>query len=161
MKAQVVGRMAFNVLLLGVPVYFFWNALGYSERARLIPVLISMVVLLLQLAVVASDILEAARRSRDSDGAVAETMSLQREFLQVMIIVSWTLFYFTAVYLVGFLLGSFLFFASFLWLGARTSWSTALGGAVILVGFVWGLFVKLLSFELYSGVLFGAARPLL
>jgi len=161
MKAHVVGRLLFNVLLLGFPAYFFCDALGYSDRARLIPVLISVVVILLQLTVVVSDYLEAARSSGEIESTSSETPSLKRESLQVMIIVAWTLFYFVAVYFVGFLLGSLVFFATFLWSCARTSWLTALGGALILVGFVWGLFIKILSFELYSGVLFGAARPLL
>lgn len=161
MKTHVVGRLLFNVLLLGFPAYFFWNALGYTERARLVPILISVVVLLLQLTVVVSDYLEATRSSGEIESTSAETPSLKRESVQVMVIVAWALFYFGAVYLVGFLLGSFAFFASFLWSCARTSWLTALGAALTLVGFVWGLFVKILSFELYSGVLFGAARPLL
>ena len=159
MIVKTSGRLFFHLLLLYFPAYFFWSALSYDARARLIPTLVSAVVFALQFAVIAGECRKAVVGRGRSDSEPGEELLIGREVLQVAIIGVWTLLFFFSIYFVGFLPGAFLFFLFFLRACGRTSWFMAVGGATVLVVFIWCLFVKLLRFELFAGVLFGAVTP--
>ncbi|MEX0805252.1 MAG: tripartite tricarboxylate transporter TctB family protein [Candidatus Binatia bacterium] len=155
MIIQKAGRVGFHLLLLAIPTYFFWSALGYEPRARLVPMLVSATVIALLLVVIVGE----CRKAEVPESGQAEEPSLGGDALQVAIISSWALLFFFVVYLVGFLIGALVFFVFFLALSGKTSWLMAVSGAAILVGLIWGIFVKILGLELFAGILFGAATP--
>src|SRR6266508_3157639 len=117
--------------------------------------LVSSTVIALLLAVIVGE----CRNAGVAESGQCDEPSLGGDALQVAIISIWTLLFFFAVYFVGFLSGAFLFFLFFLVLCGKTSWLVAVSGAAILVGLIWGIFVKTLGFELFAGILFGAAAP--
>lgn len=150
------GRLAFNLLLLAAAGYFVWSAVGYEAQARLIPLLIGGMVLVLQAwvtvrAVMAGEPSEAEERAHEAPPA--------NEARRVAAVSGWMLLFFALFTVLGTLAATFLFILLFLLRQPDVRWSIALAVAAIMSGAIWLLFVRLMRFELYPGMLFGGALP--
>lgn len=139
------GRLAFNLMLLAVAAYFVWSATGYEPAARRIPIMIGLVVLVLQAWVTLRELLKP-----QDEGAHGEAQ-------RVLAMAAWMALFFVLFAVLGTLLAVLLFIAAFL--AGRLPWWGAAGVAGALSGSIWLVFVRLMRFELYPGILFGATLP--
>ena len=148
MESRMSGRLGFNLFLLAVAAYFVWSATGYEPAARRIPVMIGLIVLALQAWVTVREL-----RWRE------QGEHLPGEARRVLAMAAWMALFFALFAVLGTLAALFAFLFLFLVSGGRLHWwgAAALGGA--LSGGIWLVFVRLMRFELYPGILFGAALP--
>lgn len=141
------GRLAFNLMLLAVAAYFVWSATGYEPAARRIPIMIGLVVLVLQAWVTLRELLKP-----QDEGAHGEAQ-------RVLAMAAWMGLFFVLFAVVGTLAAVLAFLFLFLVTGKRLPWWGAAGVAGALSGSIWLVFVRLMRFELYPGILFGATLP--
>ena len=150
------GRLAFNLLLLAVAAYFVWSAIGYEPQARLIPMIIGSMTLVLQAWVTIRDaIITEVVPAAES----AENRPPANEAKHVAVMCGWMLLFLTLFAILGTLPAIFLFILLFLCMQRDVRWWTALTVAAATSGAIWLLFVRLMRFELYPGVLFGGDLP--
>jgi len=150
------GRLAFNLLLLVVAAYFMWSAIGYEPQARLIPMIISGMVLILQAWVTIKDAI--APETVPAAGS-AEERPPAGEAKHVAAMCGWMLLYLLLFAVLGTLAATFLFILLFLSAQRDVRWWMALAIAGAASAIIWLLFVALMRFELYPGVLFGGTVP--
>jgi hypothetical protein len=150
------GRLAFNLLLLATAAYFVWSATGYEPQARYIPILLGVMVLGLQAWVT---IREAVATEPPAGAESAEEPRPPDELRRVATMGGWMLLYLTLFVLLGTLAATFLFILLFLLGQKGVRWWTALAVAGTMSATIWLVFVKLMHFELYAGILFGATLP--
>lgn len=151
------GRLAFNLLLLAVAAYFVWSATGYEPQARLIPLIIGGMVLVLQAWVTIREAIVTEMVPAAADGIKPSPPA--NEARHVVIMCGWMLLYLALFAALGTLAATFLFILLFLLRQRGVRWWTALAVSAATSGVIWLLFVRLMRFELYSGVLFGGDLP--
>lgn len=150
------GRLAFNVLLLAVAAYFVWSATGYEPPAARIPVLIGVMVLVLQAWITVKDAI-TAESATVPEGAEAAPRA--DEPARAATMCGWMLLYLALFAMLGALAAGFLFILLFLAAQKTVRWWVALAVAGSFSAVIWAVFVKLMHFELYPGMLFGATLP--
>lgn len=148
MESRMTGRLGFNLFLLAVAAYFVWSATGYEPAARRIPVMIGLIVLALQAWVTVREL-----RWRE-DG-----QHLPGEARRVLAMAAWMALFFVLFAVLGTLAALFAFLFLFLVSGKRLHGWGAAAVAGALSGGIWLVFARLMRFELYPGILFGAALP--
>jgi hypothetical protein len=150
------GRLAFNLLLLAVAAYFVWSATGYEPQARLIPMIIGVMVLVLQSWVT---VREAVVTEMVPAAESIEPPPPADEVRHVAAMCGWMLLYLVLFAMIGTLAATLLFILLFLLMQPGVRWWTALAVAAATSATIWLLFVRLMRFELYPGVLFGSILP--
>ena len=150
------GRLAFNLLLLAVAAYFVWSATGYEPQARLIPMIIGVMVLVLQAWVT---IREAIVTEMVPAVEGVEPPPPPDEARHVAAMCGWMLLFLALFAVVGTLAATFLFILLFLLMQRDVRWWKALAVSAATSGVIWLLFVQLMRFELYPGGLVGGTLP--
>ena len=148
------GRLAFNLVLLAAAGYFVVSAAGYEPAARRIPVMIGVLVLALQAWVTLRELRHPPTFPAAADYPAGEWRS-------VAAMAGWMALFFALFTVLGTLLAVFAFIFLFLACSGRLAWWRAAGIAGALSGGIWLVFVRLMRFELYAGVVFGATLPAL
>jgi len=153
-----MGRLFFNIFLLGLAAYFVWSALGFDPQARQIPLLTGGAVLVLQawVTIKAATAAEVPVEEHGVDGPPPAD-----EGARVAAAAGWTILFFALFMALGTLPATFLFIFLFLARQPGVSLVMSLGMAVGVSIAIWLLFVRLMRFELYPGVLFGGTLPLI
>ncbi len=151
----MTGRLAFNLLLLAFAAYFVWSAIGYEPKARFIPLVLGLLVLIAQGWVTFKEAM-AAEPPAPQEGHESPPA---HEASRVAALSGWMVLFFALFLLLGTLPAIFLFIVLFLGLrrDVRKWLALAVAGGMSLA--VWVLFVRLMRFELYPGVFFGGSLP--
>jgi hypothetical protein len=145
------GSLAFNLLVLAMPVYFVWSSFSYAPTARYIPLIIGIPVLVLQAWIVLRELLPSP--------AQAEATPPAHEGRRAISIILWMGFFFILFSLLGAYPAAFSFVLLSLVISSGTSWRLALAIATGLVVALWILFRLILRYSLYEGALFGGLIP--
>jgi len=144
-KALFGGRVLTAVLMLAIFVTMSLMALGFPEKARLMPLMIgvpgsalALVQLLLELRTVIGEAVESDKETREA-----------RKNEQHMFI--WMLLFFLGILGFGFLYAAPLLVFGFLHLGKKESFTTALIGAAGTWVVLYGLFETAFEIQLFNG----------
>ncbi len=152
------GRLAFNLFLLVIAVYFVWSTTGYEWQAQQIPFLVGGMVLVLQAWVTIRDVIAMESHGAmeaPPGAAIAEASPPADAGRRVAAMCGWMLLFFALFVALGSLLAIFLFILAFLVAQRDVGWWKALAISAAMAGAIWLLFVRLMRFELYPGLLFG------
>ncbi len=149
------GRLAFNLMLLAVPAYFVWAAMGYEPAARRIPMLIGVLMLALQAWVTVKELVKPQAVAPLEGGEEPPADEGRR----VAAMFAWMAGFFVVFTLSGTLVATFAFVFLFLASGKKRAWPGALAIAAGLSAVVWVVFARLMRFELYPGLFFGGTLP--
>ncbi|MEX2496485.1 MAG: tripartite tricarboxylate transporter TctB family protein [Woeseia sp.] len=128
------------------------TAYSYSKASGLFPRFIGWIFLglaLLQVLIQLKTLVAAP--SEDHEASTVARNSGQR--LKGVKGFAWLAFMLAMIYFAGFFLATLVFVFTFLWISAGNSVAKSAFVAAITTGFVYVVFAKLLSYELYSGLL--------
>ncbi len=166
------GSALFNLFLLTIPAYFIWSAFLYPPKARYIPFLISVPVLILQAWIVLGEWFPGVSRPFDTSlvnlgrgrnpgplTAEGEASEAASKGGRVALMAVWMATFFFLFYFLGSLPATFGFIFLFLLISGRVSWRLAGAVSAGMVVMIWGLFTAMMKFELFGGVLFGSLVP--
>ncbi|RDC71949.1 hypothetical protein DLJ49_12710 [Rhodovulum sp. 12E13] len=158
------GLLIFECFLLGVAIFFIVEALGYNERARLVPLLVGVPTALLIAFQIAIDHVPGFERfapaqvkpgfvDRDKIGrksaAALPADEVRRRELTAL---GWVLGLGVALTLFGFYIVLPLFLIGFLRVLAGLDWTRTLVSTAVAIGILYSAFVWFLRVDLYPGL---------
>ena len=151
-------RHLFNVGVVVILALIVITALGYDRQTRMLPLIVSVPVLILAIALTISDLRESkgkASKKKEEDGKEEEKKGVFAKEVKVSI---WTVAMFVSLYLFGFIATTF--FYTFLWLKfhARYSWLSSLSVSGGSLAFLYIVLIYALNVQLYDGVVIIALR---
>lgn len=158
------GLLIFELLLLGVAIFFVVEAMGYNERARLVPILVGVPTALLIAFQIAIDhvpgferfgpaqlkpgFMERELLARKGKAALPDDEVRRRELTAL----GWVLGLGVALTLFGFYIVLPLFLVTFLRFVAGLGWGRAIVSAAVAIGILYSAFVWFLRVDLYPGL---------
>ena len=142
---KLTGEKIFNIAILLVVLFFIVEALDFTPKARLIPLIIGVPALVLAVIQVISDYVLVKKESGSKEPS--EERARQNTVL------IWLLVLVGLIYVFGLLLGLALYLLLFIRFVSKESWIMSVGiGAAGFIA-VYLLFVQLLHYPLYKGLL--------
>ena len=170
MKRIRRGNMLFTVLLLVFILIVILTSLTYSPEARLIPLLIGGVTLILGILVLISEFYPGLLKTLDvslmdfaASGAAKEMGSEKPTEVQVvkkvLNISIWLAGFLVLIYFIGFLISIGMFVLLFLKVYGKRSWVKTIIVSALTWGFIYGTFEMFIKVELFRGILFEAIVP--
>ncbi|QGZ29076.1 tripartite tricarboxylate transporter TctB family protein [Stutzerimonas stutzeri] len=141
------NRLLLGLFGIAVAVVFFINAQGYPEAAAQMPLIYSVTVALLSLAMVCSELLRwrAANRSGAEPPAASEEAPAPARYAVTAAVFALAIAYVALIGTLGYLLSTVLFMAVALLLIRTVSVRFAVIGTVVLVAVVCLVFVQFLG----------------
>ena len=142
------------IVVMGI---FFVTALGYTEpKVGLMPLLMSGATIGLSVIAIVQDLRAGSRHSAptDDDGDVVEDEQKRGTPLSAYFkYFGWFLGLIATVYCFGFILGTPVWMAAYLWRHHSRWWAAAIMGLVT-IAILYAAFTLVLKVELYPGVVF-------
>ena len=166
MNIKRKGSFWFAVLLLAFPLFIILTRCQYSDKARLVPLLVGMATLILGILVLIGEtyprlgrileqgLFDADKRVSKTEPGLAKgngSSSVKRILTGFGLMVG----FFMLVWLVGFLLAIPVFVLCFLKIIARLLWIKTLLITLFVWGFVVVVFCYGMRLELFKGILWG------
>jgi len=161
-----------NIIFLIVLLIAMIGSFNYSERARLIPLVICIGVSLLIVIVLIGERYPTLIRSFDSSLAdvsrgtskgkllsQSATRSEQVMLRKALIICAWLVGFFVLIYLTGFLIAVPIAVLTFLKIWGRVPWVKTIVITAVTWGFIYSLFEVIMKVDLFEGILFGGVSP--
>jgi len=164
------GNILFTCLLLVFILIVILTSLTYSPQARLIPLLIGGVTLILGILVLISEFYPGLLRTLDvslmdfatsatpteTDSEKPTEMQVVKKVLNISI---WLASFLVLIYFIGFLISIGVFVLLFLKVYGKRSWVKTIIVSVLTWGFIYGTFEMFIKVELFRGILFEAIVP--
>jgi len=162
-------KLFFTVILLIMTTCFIIAAFGYENpKARLIPVLVGIVTLIIGIISLIHEIypIQIINRFDTSIvdlGAKTDTNSELEETINKKLLGSlgWITGFFTITFLAGFHIGIIFFMLTFLKIEGKVSWIKSIIAAVTVWCIIYMMFEMVMGFSLYKGIFFGERLPVL
>ncbi|MEH6643649.1 tripartite tricarboxylate transporter TctB family protein [Vreelandella glaciei] len=145
-----VSRLVLGVFAIGLAATFYIAALGYPDKAANMPLIYSVVVALLGLAMVAQEILPTLRHrqvvvEKSSAVADADEQTSRRRPWKAMLIFVLAGLYLYSISVLGYLIATVGFMVIALGIVGHVSWRFAAMGIVALVTVVCAVFISFLG----------------
>jgi len=140
------GRILTTTVMLAIFAGMSAMALTYPEKARFLPLLISIPATLMCLAQLVFDI-----RSALQDGPAEETAEAALERPREIKMFLWLAVFFVAIMSFGFLIAAPVLVIAFLRFGEKEPWMTAILGGLGAWVILYGVFTWLLELFLFEG----------
>jgi hypothetical protein len=161
------NRVAFTSLILLFVMFFVVTSFTYESQARLIPLLVGFVTLVLVLAVLINEIhpisvIEKMNVDWTKNLRVQESSPKKKDKVaakKFLIIICWIFGFILSIFLFGFPISIALFTFAFLKIDGKVSWVRALLTAGIVWAAVFVIFEWAMHFGLFEGLLFGEIIP--
>jgi len=145
-NALLNGRVLTAATMLAVFVTMSLMALGFPEKARLMPLMVGVPGSVLGLAQLFIELRTALNRPPDLDAGQGEAHGNERFML------AWTLLFFVGILAFGFLYAAPLLVFGFLCLGKKESLAVGLAGASATWAVLFGLFESVFQIPLFEGL---------
>jgi len=142
------GRIITTTVMLAIFAGMSLMALGYPDKARFLPLLISVPGTLMCLAQLVFDI-RGALQDRTSEDTVEAALDHPREIKMFV----WLGLFFVGVMSFGFLIAAPVLVFAFLRFGEKEPWLTAILGGLGAWIILYGVFTRLLELFLFEGFL--------
>lgn len=139
---KIDGRMAVNLLMLAIFVFFVGQALAFQPEARAMPLLVGIPAILLCLLQITLD-----WRRRDVTQSKAPLLTAAERSLAI-----WLVLFLASIIAFGFSFGAPPLVAAYLYFAARERPLVALAGGVACALMLLLLFEKLLKVQLFEGL---------
>lgn len=140
------GRIITTTVMLAIFVGMSAMALGYPEKARFLPLLVSVPATLMCLAQLIFDI-RGALQDRSAEGAAEAAMEYPREVKMFL----WLILFLIGIMSFGFLIAAPVLVLAFLRFGEKEPWTTAILGGLGAWIVLYGVFTRLLELFLFEG----------
>lgn len=141
------NRLVLGLFGIALAAAFYTNAHGYPEAAAQMPLIYSVTVALLSLAMVCSELMRwrAASRRDDSPPVATDEVEVRSRYLVTAVVFVLAVAYVAVIGTLGYLLSTLLFMALSLLLIRTVSVRFAVIGTVVLVSVVCLVFVQFLG----------------
>ena len=139
------GRVATSLVMLAIFAAMTILALGYPEKARMMPLLVGIPGTILALAQLVRDI-----RFPDMESLSEEAAGERRREIKMFL---WLALFFTGVMCFGFLYAAPPLVFAFMRFGQKEPWRVALAGGAGTWAILYGIFTKMLDLFLFEGLL--------
>jgi len=159
------GSLIFNLILLSFLLTMSLLSLNYDRKTALVPLLTGIFTFVFAFLSLLSEIFPAFGQKfsinifhiDNSQGKEDKSDSTIRwnPVTSFIILSSWLVLFYLSVFLVGFIISIPVFLFLFHKIYSAQPWWKSTGFALISWAFIYILFVKLMSFDLFSGVLQG------
>ncbi|MGD9347944.1 MAG: tripartite tricarboxylate transporter TctB family protein, partial [Candidatus Aminicenantes bacterium] len=161
------GKLASEVLILCIVLFFVVTSFSYDPRAKLVPLLVGCSTLVLVLALLVNtfhpfSILEKIDVDWAKDLRLQELSPKEEKKTgtpRFLIVLCWIVGFFLSILSVGFHISIPLYAFAFLKIQAKVSLIKALLVAILTWAAVFAIFEWAMNFELFGGILFGEIIP--
>lgn len=148
------SRFALGLFGIGIAIFFYVDALGYPDQAAQMPLIYSVAVALLSLAMVAQELIGISRHGTKPARAQERRASIQSEeeggeepkrIVTVFLIFAMAIAYVSVMTTAGYLLSTAAFMLASLWLIRTVSLTFTLIGIAVLVAVICLVFIEFLG----------------
>jgi len=157
-NSERIGALIMSALFVVVFAVVVVVSAGYPKAARLAPLSVSSVALVLALVQLGKEIYKLTKVEEGEDAAGKEPGKKKRaKGMPLWQVVGWLLFYFVAILTVGFWISTLVFTFVFLKVVGGRSWLGSGLPAGLFVGALYCLFELVLNVVMFPGFFFGAS----
>ena len=159
------GSIFFNLLLLSFVIMIVALSFNYDQKTGQVPALVGMVTLIFAVLSLLSEIFPQFGRKFDLDMFHITNFTSGRDEPKTeprwstaagfVLLAVWLLLFYLTVFLVGFIIPLPLFLFLFIKIYGDLSWQKSIGFSLSSWIFIYVLFVKVMKFDLFTGILRG------